>query len=146
MLKKFLLTLVIFHLLIAFATKAQNIDSIYFNLYTDSLKKGVYNYINIDAKLSNGRWLPLTVKEVKLITTGGLFDGNNLWIDTTFREEKVTVTATLKKDTTISQSITIYIKKREEAALLKTFDQLQREIEEQVPVRRNKKKKGMKSK
>ena len=35
--------------------KAQKVDSIYFHLYTDSLKKGVYNYINVDARLQNGR-------------------------------------------------------------------------------------------
>ena len=43
---------------------AQKVDSIYFNLYTDSLKKGQHNYINIDGKMSNGRWLTMTAREI----------------------------------------------------------------------------------
>ena len=43
----------------SFGAKAQKIDSIYVNLYTDSLKKGTYNYINIDGRLQNGRYIPL---------------------------------------------------------------------------------------
>ena len=36
-------------LLFAFSfSKAQKIDNIFVNLYTYSLKKGTYNYINID--------------------------------------------------------------------------------------------------
>jgi hypothetical protein len=35
-------------------TKAQKVDSIFFHPYTDSLKKGTYNYINVDGKLSDG--------------------------------------------------------------------------------------------
>ena len=44
---------------------AQKVDSIYFNLYTDSLKKDQHNYINVDGKLSNGRWMPLSAKEIE---------------------------------------------------------------------------------
>ena len=33
---------------------AQNLDSIFFNLYTDSLKKGTYNYINVDGQFTDG--------------------------------------------------------------------------------------------
>ena len=58
--KKFLVMMV---LLSAAATlKAQQVDSIFLNLYTDSLKKGQHNYINVDGKLSNGKWMPLTSK------------------------------------------------------------------------------------
>ena len=41
------------------AAGAQKVDSIYFHLYTDSLKKGQHNYINVDGKLSNGSWMPV---------------------------------------------------------------------------------------
>ena len=44
---------------------SQKIDSISFHLYTDSLKKGQHNYINVDGKLSNGHWQPLTSKEIQ---------------------------------------------------------------------------------
>ena len=42
----------------AFSQK-QKVDSIYFHLYTDSLKKGFFNYINVDGKMSDGNWQPL---------------------------------------------------------------------------------------
>ena len=35
-------------ILITTFAKAQKIESIHINLYTDSLKKGTYNYINVD--------------------------------------------------------------------------------------------------
>ena len=60
------------------SSKAQKIDSIYFHPYTDSLKKGTYNYINVDGKLSDGRWLPMTPKEVDFTSSAGKFSGNSL--------------------------------------------------------------------
>jgi len=51
-LKKYLLCL---FLLCSLFAKAQKVENIYVNLYTDSLKKGTFNYINIDGKLSNGK-------------------------------------------------------------------------------------------
>ena len=56
---------------------AQKVDSIYFNLYTDSLKKGQHNYINIDGKLSNGRWQPLTSKDIQFSCSSANFEGND---------------------------------------------------------------------
>lgn len=103
---------------------AQQVDSIFFNLYTDSLKKGTYNYINVDGKLSNGRWLPLTNKEIAFTTSAGKFEGNSLVIDTAFKGEKVTVKAVLKNNTSIWKEITIYIKKVEVVERLKTVDEI----------------------
>jgi hypothetical protein len=76
----------------------QHIDSIYFHLYTDSLKKGVHNYINVDGKLSNGKWMPLTDKEIKFSSSYGVFVGNSLIIDSAFTGEKVTVRAVLRSN------------------------------------------------
>ncbi|TAH01198.1 MAG: hypothetical protein EAZ16_12215, partial [Sphingobacteriales bacterium] len=98
-------------LLAANSLKAQKVDSIFFNLYTDSLKKGVHNYINIDGKLSNGRWMPLTTKELNFSASAGSFDGNSLVIDTSFSGEKVLVTAVLKANPSIKKETVIYIKK-----------------------------------
>lgn len=106
------------------AGRAQQVDSIFFNLYTDSLKKGTYNYINVDGKLSNGHWLPLTNKELEFTTSAGRFEGNSLVIDTAFKGEKVTVKAVLKNNTAIWKEITIYIKKVEVAERLKTIDEV----------------------
>jgi hypothetical protein len=104
--------------------RAQQVDSIFFHLYTDSLKKGTHNYINVDGKLSNGRWLPLTNKELDFTTSNGKFVGNSLVIDTAFKGEKVSVKAVLKNNTAIWKEIEIYIKKVEVVERLKTVDEI----------------------
>lgn len=104
--------------------RAQQVDSIFFHLYTDSLKKGTHNYINVDGKLSNGNWLPLTNKEIDFTSSTGKFVGNSLIIDTAFKGEKVTVKAVLKNNTAIWKETTIYIKKVEIVERLKTVDEI----------------------
>lgn len=93
--------------------KAQQVDSLFFNLYTDSLKKGSWNYINIDAKLSNGKYMPLTSKQLVITTTGGNLEGNSIWIDWNFTAEKVTVEVYLKDRPHIKQQKTIWVKKHD---------------------------------
>ncbi len=106
--------------MISFAVSAQKVDSIYFHLYTDSLKKGVYNYINVDGKLSNGNYIPLMDDEVVFKSNIGSWHGNSLILDTSIKEEKVTITASLKKSPEVSKQITIYLKKINTDAALKT--------------------------
>ncbi|MEJ7740858.1 MAG: hypothetical protein WKF97_25855 [Chitinophagaceae bacterium] len=112
------------------SAQAQKIDSIFFNLYTDSLKKGTHNYINVDGKYSDGRWLPLTSKQIAFTSTAGKFDNNSLFVDPDFREEKITVTAVLKSDTSVSRSVTIYIKKKSDNEKLKTAEEVMKELEQ----------------
>lgn len=107
---------------------AQQVDSIYFHLYTDSLKKGTHNYINVDAKLADGRWLPLTAKQLTFTTSAGIFENNDLILDKDFTGEKITVSAVLKNDAAISRSITIYIKKNEDNERLKTTEEIMNEV------------------
>ena len=102
---------VIFLSLIAISVSAQKVDSIYFHLYTDSLKKGQHNYINVDGKLSNGRWQPLTSKEIQFSCTNATFSGNELIIPDDFNEEKVIVKAVLKSNPSVFIEKTIWIKK-----------------------------------
>ena len=104
--------------------RAQQVDSIFFHLYTDSLKKGVHNYINVDGKLSNGNWLPLTNKEIDFTCTSGKFVGNSLVLDSAFKGEKVTVKAVLKTNSTIWKEIDIYLKKVEDNERLRTVDEI----------------------
>lgn len=107
------------------AGRAQQVDSIFFHLYTDSLKKGgIHNYINVDGKLSNGRWLPLTNKEIDFTCADGKFVGNSLVLDSAFRGEKVTVKAVLKNNAAIWKEVTIYIKKVETVERLRTVDEI----------------------
>ncbi|MEO5591916.1 MAG: hypothetical protein ABIR15_09080 [Chitinophagaceae bacterium] len=121
--------LIAFLLAAAFSTKAQKVDSIYFHLYTDSLKKGTYNYINVDGKLSNGHWLPLTAKEINFSASAGNFDGNSLFIDNNFAEEKITVKAVLKVNPAIFKETIIYIKKLAETEGLKINEEVMRKTE-----------------
>ena len=96
---------------ISASTRAQKIDNIYFHLYTDSLKKGQHNYINVDGKLSNGDWMPLTSKELTFTSSLASFEGNELIIPENFKGEKVTVKAVLKSNPSVWKEITIWIKK-----------------------------------
>ncbi len=106
--KKFV---IIFSMFYAFAAKAQKVESIYFNLYTDSLKKGVYNYINVDGKLTNGTYQPLMSNEVIFTSSYGKWDGNSLIIDTAARQDSVVITASLKEHPEVKKKVTVYLKK-----------------------------------
>lgn len=90
--------------------KAQKVDSIYFHLYTDSLKKGTHNYINVDGKLSNGSWMPLTAKEVDFSTSDCHFSGNELVVPADFKGDKITVKATLRSNPSRVIERTIWVK------------------------------------
>lgn len=109
---------------LGFAVKAQQVDSIYFNLYTDSLKKQVHNYINIDGKYSNGAWLPLTAKDVTFTASAGRFEGNSLILDSACTAKKVIVKAVLKSNPSIWREVTIYVKTTESTERLKTIDEV----------------------
>jgi hypothetical protein len=105
--------LVILFLLSAWNVQAQKVENIFFNLYTDSLKKGVHNYINVDGKLSNDRFLPLTSNEIILTSSAGKWDGNSLIIDSCYQKDSVVIMAVLKESPEIKKSVTIYMKKIE---------------------------------
>ena len=113
--------------------RAQKVDSIFFHLYTDSLKKGTHNYINVDGKLSDGRWLPLTNKEISFTASAGTFEGNSLVLEPCFKGDSVTVKEVLKNNPAIWKEVIIYIKKFESTERLRTID----EIMNTPPSRRN---------
>src|SRR5688500_18134172 len=96
--KKLKLLFILTALFGATLSYSQNIEAIYFNLYTDSLKKGFYNYINVDGKFSDGTWLPLDSSQVQLAANTGFFKGNDLFIDSAYTCETVTVKATLRNN------------------------------------------------
>ena len=107
--------------------KAQKVESIYVNLYTDSLKKGTYNYINIDGKLATGRFIPLDTAEISFSSSDGRFSGNNLWLDPDFKKEKVSIKAVLKSNPSMYKQFTMYVKKKPDDEKLKTLDELMNE-------------------
>ncbi|HMR91158.1 MAG TPA: hypothetical protein PKC69_02545 [Chitinophagaceae bacterium] len=90
--------------------RSQQVDSIFFHLYTDSLKKGTHNYINVDGKLSNGRWMPLTAKDITFSSSACSFSGNELIIPADCKEEYIIVKAALKKKPEIWIERKIWVK------------------------------------
>src|SRR6476659_431949 len=103
---------------------SQKIDSISFHLYTDSLKKGQHNYINVDGKLSNGQWQPLTSKEIRFSSSACEFQGNELVIPPDFKEQKIKIKAEFKSDPAIWKEVTIWIKKAPDPDSLQGLDQV----------------------
>ena len=123
--KQFLLLAFIFSFSFA---KAQKVDSIYVNLYTDSLKKGTYNYINIDGLLSNGNYLPLDSTHLSFSSSYGKFYGNSLWIDRDCKVEKVDIKVIMKNNKSLCKNFVMYIKKKEDDQQLKTEKEILAEI------------------
>ena len=119
--KFFLFGIVIFAFIIG---NAQKVDSIYFHLYTDSLKKGTHNYINVDAKLSDGKWRPLSAKDLNFTSSYGTFEGNELILPDKPTVEKLTIKAVLKSDPALWKEITIWIKKKPDDEMLPTTDEV----------------------
>jgi hypothetical protein len=110
------------------AVSAQKVDSIYFHLYTDSLKKGFYNYINVDAKLTDGTWAPLDSSEILFISDAGFFKGNDLFIDSSYTAPTVRVKAILKSNPSVHKEVVIYIRKRGFTEPLKTNEEIMDEM------------------
>ena len=110
------------------AVSAQKVDSIYFHLYTDSLKKGFYNYINVDGKLSDGTWAPLDSTQVLFISDAGFFKGNDLFIDSSYKAETVRVKAVLRSNPSVHKEVVIHIRKRGFTEPLKTNEEIMDEM------------------
>lgn len=108
--------------------QAQKIESIHVNLYTDSLKKGTFNYINIDGRLSNGSYLPLDSTHLIFQTSAGNFKGNSLWVDSNFKDDKVNIKVILRSNPELFKQFDIYIKKKPDNERLKTADEIMNEI------------------
>ncbi|HEU4858898.1 MAG TPA: hypothetical protein VFT15_03640 [Chitinophagaceae bacterium] len=107
-----------------FLSNAQKIDSISFHLYTDSLKKGTHNYINVDGKTSDGKWKPLTAKDLTFTSSYGKFEGTELILPDEPTVEKLTIKAVLKSDPRLWKEITIWIKKKPDNELLPTNEEV----------------------
>jgi len=130
-------------IILLFASKylsAQKVDTIVFHLYTDSLKKGTHNYINVDGKLDNGRWKPLTAKEISFNTSEGVFEGNDLVLPDHFKPEWVEITASLRSNPALIIKTKIWIKKIPDPDRLPTVDEIMNK--KQDSTKRNKKNKN----
>jgi hypothetical protein len=132
------IAILLFTLLNSVCGLAQKIDSIYFNLYTDSLKKGFYNYINVDGKCADGTWLPLDSTHIRLTTNAGPFAGNAIFIDSSYTGDSINVKAVLRSNPSIWKETVIYIRKRGFDELLKT----EADFLNAAPVKKKKKRRG----
>ncbi len=119
-LKKYLLALFICS---SFFAKAQKVESIYVNLYTDSLKKGTYNYINIDGQLANGKYLPLDSTQLIFWASAGKFSGNSLFIERDILVKQVDIKVSMRNNPAVVKEFTIYIKQLPDPEL-KTMDEI----------------------
>ncbi len=107
-----------------FLTKAQKVDNLYVNLYTDSLKKGTYNYINVDGKLADGQFTPLDSTDVVFWASDGRFFGNSLFIDKNFNKPHVLIKVCLRKNPKVNKEFTMFIKTKEDNEKLKTDEEI----------------------
>ncbi len=107
----------------SFFAKAQKVENIYVNLYTDSLKKGTFNYINIDGQLSNGKYVPLDSNHLIFWASDGKFTGNSLWIEKDIAAQKVDIKVSLRNNPAMIKEFSIYIKQQPDPAL-KTMDEI----------------------
>jgi hypothetical protein len=115
---------VMLFLFLCFLSNAQKIDSISFHLYTDSLKKGTHNYINVDGKTSDGKWKPLTAKDLTFTSSYGKFEGTELILPDEPTVDRLTIKAVLKSDPRLWKEITIWIKKKPDNELLPTNEEV----------------------
>lgn len=123
---KFAITLLGALLLLQPSTaKAQHhVKEIVFHLYTDSLKKGTYNYINVDALLDNEQWRPMDTSRIAFASSAGRWAGNNLILDKDFAQDSVTVKAYLKSEPIMLIEKTIYIKKNKDPQVLPSMQDI----------------------
>ncbi len=116
--------LFLFLILSSSSVFAQKLDTMFFNLYTDSLKKGTYNYINVDGRFSDGSFRPLGIKELKFSASSGTFTGNSLFVDTSFRDAKLTVRIQSRTNPKMQSEKVIYIKTVKDPGRLPTMEEV----------------------
>ncbi len=128
----------LFILAVAFKTgSAQKLEGIYFNLYTDSLKKGFYNYINVDGKYADGTWMPLDTTQLVFTANTGHFKGNDLFIDSSYTADSVLIKAILKNNPTVWKQVVIYIRKRGFDEPLKTDEEILNDMRRKKSTKRS---------
>ena len=121
----------IIFLLFSGSIKAQKIEAIFVNLYTDSLKKGTYNYINIDGQLQDGRFIPLDSTHLLFTTSAGKFSGNSLCLDRDINEKKIIIKAVLKQNPAIFKEFEIFIKQLPDGPL-QTLDEFKKQLKKKL--------------
>jgi len=89
-----------------------HVESIRFNHYADSLKRGIRFYLNVEGVFSSNQIFPLDTATIKFQTSAGQLLGQDLLLNVNDAATRfITVTAIYKKDTSMSISSTIPVKR-----------------------------------
>lgn len=121
--------------------RAQMPDSIYFNLYTDSLKKGSWNYINVEGRMANGKIVPLSARTLTLQASKGKIEEMSIWIDWNASSDSVIVEVRLKDKPAVSAKTIIWIRKQDLQMEIPPTDSLLQQLNERNRQKTKEKKK-----
>lgn len=123
--------LILFLLVAAsFPAKAQEPDSIFFNLYTDSLKKGSWNYLNVEGRIAQGKIVPLSARSILLKTSTGKVEEMSVWLDWNTTADSVVVEVWLKSNPALTSKTVIWIKKFDPQLNVPQTDSLLQQLNE----------------
>lgn len=98
----------------ASAQRGPQVKRIYFNLYTDSIKTVLNYYVNVEAELSNGNYLPLDTSTIILQSDQGRMSGNEWIPPRSIGFDRVRFTARLKSDPALHEAITVFLKREKD--------------------------------
>ncbi|WP_146154394.1 hypothetical protein [Chitinophaga ginsengisoli] len=87
-----------------------HLESIRFNHYADSLKRGIRFYLNVEGSFSSGKIYPLDTAAIKFTASEGKLLGQDLLLPPNDATRIITVTAINKNDPSMSVSSTIPVK------------------------------------
>jgi D-alanyl-D-alanine carboxypeptidase len=126
------LLLMVFLLLITSSQqlRAQSPDSIFFNLYTDSLKKGAWNYINVEGRITHGKIVPLSARSIVLKASTGKVEDMSVWLDWNTTADTVVVEVSLKTNPAVTAKTIIWIKKYDPQLDVQQTDSLLQQLNE----------------
>jgi len=99
-------------------------ESIRFNLYTDSIKKKVPFYLNVEGTFSNGKIYPLDTNMIHITASSGNVEGNTLQLSQKDTISTIKTVVSLKWDKTLEDSVIIPVKTHLKEVTLPSEDEL----------------------
>lgn len=106
-----MLFLLILMPLLATAQAPRELQRIYFNLYTDSLKPVLNYYVNVEGRYKGDRFLPLDTNTIILTCSRGTLHGMEWVIPKAIDFPSVTFYAVAKSNPALHDSVTVFIQK-----------------------------------
>ena len=86
------------------------LQALHFNLYTDSLKRNVPFYLNVEGRFSSGKIYPLDTEQVRFHTSGGQLHRNIVEVRPTDTIAALKIYAYFKWDDRIADSTLVPVK------------------------------------